>query len=82
MFADEGTKKMLTGKVVKTSLGGDSKSAHQGFVLQQENSSVKLRRQGGNPFYDGYFERFEGRDVQVEGYDMEQYFLVSNIKVV
>jgi len=82
MYADEGTKKMLTGTVVKTSLGGASKSAHQGFALQQDNSNIALRRQGGNPFYDNYFEKFEGRTVQVEGFDMGQYFLVSDIKVV
>jgi len=82
MYADEGEKKMLSGKVVKTSLGGTSKSAHQGFALQQDNSSIALRRQGGNPFYDDYFEKFEGRDVQVEGFNMDQYFLVSDIKIV
>jgi hypothetical protein len=82
MYADEGTKKILTGKVVKTTLGGTSKSAHQGFVLEQGDSSMPLRRQGGNPFYDDFFEKFEGRNVQVEGYDMEQYFLISDIKVV
>jgi len=82
MYADEGTKKMLTGKVVKTALGGTSKSAHQGFVLQYDDSIIALRRQGGNPFYDDFFEKFEGRNVQVEGYDMDQYFLVSDIKIV
>lgn len=82
MYADEGTKEILTGKVVKTSLGGNSKSAHQGFVLQQTDSSIPLRRQGGNPFYDSFFEKFEGRNVEVEGFDMEQYFLVSDIKIV
>jgi len=79
---DEGTKKMLTGKVVKTSLEDATDNGHQGFNLQQSRFIIALRRQGGNPFYDDFFEKYEGREVQVEGYNMEQYFLVSDIKII
>jgi len=34
----------------------------------------------GNPFYDDFFEKYEGRNIAVEGFDMGQYFLVSDIK--
>ena len=80
MCADELNKIIITGMVEKKSLGGRSKMAHEGFVLQTENRVVKLRRDGGNPFYDDFFERYEGKIIKVEGYDMEQYFLVTDVK--
>jgi hypothetical protein len=80
MSADDPQKKKLTGKVEKKEMGGASKSAHTGFVLQTKDGDVKLRREGGNPFYDDFFERYEGRHIAVEGFDMGQYFLVSDIK--
>ena len=80
MSADDPQKTTLTGKVGKKDMGGTSKSAHTSFVLKTKDGDVKLRREGGNPFYDGFFERYEGRHIAVEGFDMGQYFLVSDIK--
>ena len=82
MSADELNKIILTGKVEKKNLGGASKSAHLGFVLQTPQGPIKLRREGGNPFYDDFFEKYEDRELCVEGYDMDQYFLVTNIKSI
>jgi hypothetical protein len=79
MCADELNKISLTGKVEKKTLGGGSKMAHEGFVLQTKDGAIKLRRDGGNPFYDEFFERYEGRTITVEGYNMDQYFLVVDI---
>jgi len=64
----------------KKDLGGTSKSAHVGFVLQTKSGDIKIRREGGNPFYDDFFEKYENQNITVEGYDMEQYFLVTDIK--
>ena len=80
MSADDPQKKTLTGKVEKKDMGGTSKSAHTSFVLQTKDGDVKLRREGGNPFYDDFFEKYEGKAIAVEGFDMGQYFLVSDIK--
>ncbi len=80
MSADDSQKKTLTGKVEKKDIGGTSKSAHTSFVLQTKDGDVKLRREGGNPFYDDFFEKYEGQNIAVEGFDMGQYFLVSDIK--
>ena len=80
MCADDLNKVSITGRVKKQHLCGTSKSAHTGFVLQTKDRVVKLRREGGNPFYDDFFEKYEGKSVTVEGYDMEQYFLVTDIK--
>ncbi len=79
MSADDPQKKTLTGKIEKKDMGGTSKSAHTSFVLQTKDGDVKLRREGGNPFYDDFFEKYEGKDIAVEGFDMGQYFLVTNI---
>jgi hypothetical protein len=80
MSADDPKKTSLTGTVKKKEMGGASKSAHRGFVLQTKHGDIKLRREGGNPFYDDFFEKYEGKEITVKGYDMEQYFLVSDIK--
>jgi len=80
MSADEPNKISLTGRVEKKNLGGASKSAHAGFVLQTKNRAVKLRRDGANPFYDDFFEKYENENITVEGYDMDQYFLVTDVK--
>jgi len=79
MCADELNKTILTGKIEKKNLGGTSKSAHLGFVPQTEQGAIKLRREGGNPFYDDFFEKYEYQEISVEGYEMEQYFLVTDI---
>lgn len=80
MYGDDIKKISLSGKIVKASLGGTSKSAHKAFVLQSGKKQIKLRRECGNPFYDDFFEKYENTDVQLEGFDMEQYFLVTNIQ--
>lgn len=80
MSADDPQKISVAGTVIKTAIGGTSKSAHQGFVLQSKDKSIKLRKEGGNPFYDPFFEQYENKTVTVQGYDMEQYFLVTAIQ--
>ena len=59
MSADEPNKISLTGRVEKRNLGGASKSAHAGFVLQTRDRAIKLRRDRANPFYDDFFEKYE-----------------------
>jgi len=80
MSADDPQITTLTGKVGKKELGGTSKSAHTSFVLQTKDGDIKLRREGGNPFYDDFFEKYEGKNIAVKGFDMGSYFLVSGIK--
>ena len=80
MSVDDPQKTTLTGTVERKDIGGTSKSAHTGFVLQTKDGDIKLRREGGNPFYDDFFEKYEGKNIVAEGFDMGQYFLVSDIK--
>jgi len=79
MSADDPQITTLTGKVGKKERGGTSKSAHTSFVLQTKDGDIKLRREGGNPFYDDFFEKYEGKNIAVKGFDMGSYFLVSDI---
>ncbi|MDB5203153.1 MAG: hypothetical protein JWQ27_2562 [Ferruginibacter sp.] len=81
MSDDEFKNIEVTGKIARAEMGGNSKNAHTGFVLQKKSQAIKLRRDGGNPFYDDYFENFEGKSVTVKGVDMEQYLLVTDISV-
>lgn len=80
MSENDPQKTTLAGMVKKKDIGGTSKSAHTSFVLQTKNGDFKLRREGGNPFYDDFFEKYEGKNIVAEGFDMGQYFLVSDIK--
>ena len=82
MSGDDLKKSTIAGTITKKNLGGTSKSAHPGFVLQTAIEMVKLRREGGNPFYDSFFEKYENIEVSLDGYDMEQYFLVTAIQPV
>ena len=81
MSGDEYKLKTIRGTVTRTQLGGTSKSRHEGFVLKNDDGNVKLRREGGSPFYDDFFEEYEGKKVTVKGYDMDSYFLVKDIDV-
>ena len=80
MSADDPQKTTLTGKVEKKDMGGTSKSAHTSFVLQTKDGDIKLRREGGNPFYDDFFEKYEGKNIVVEGFDMGSIFLFLILK--
>jgi hypothetical protein len=82
MYEDEVKKTKLTGIVTKANMGGISKSAHVGFILQQKSRNIKLRRDGANPLYDDYFEQFENKAVSLTGFDMQDYFLVITIKEI
>ena len=55
------------GKVAKRLLAAGSKSEHEGLVLVTESSELKLRRQGGNPFWDETLASLEGKVVECEG---------------
>jgi hypothetical protein len=52
-------KETISGIIIKKKIGGTSKSAHTAFVLKTASEELKLRRVGGNPFYDKYFEDYK-----------------------
>jgi len=55
------------GKVAKRLLGAGSKSEHEGLVLVTDGGEFKLRREGGNPFWDETLASLEGKRIECEG---------------
>jgi hypothetical protein len=55
------------GKVTKRLLGAGSKSEHEGLVLVTDSGEFKLRREGGNPFWDETLASLEGKRIECEG---------------
>lgn len=72
----------LNGIIIKKKLGGTSKSSHTGFILKTESEEIKLRRRGGNPFYDEYFEVYENIPVSVVGIRSANTFLITRIQSI
>jgi hypothetical protein len=55
------------GIVRKRLIAPGSKSERQGVVLETEEGSLLLRREGGNPFHDPELERLVGKRIRAEG---------------
>lgn len=72
----------ISGTIIKKKLGGTSKSAHTGFVLKTASEELKLRRVGGNPFYDKYFENYENKNVEVTGVKTDNIFFITKIQSI
>jgi hypothetical protein len=73
-------KETISGIIIKKKIGGTSKSAHTAFVLKTASEELKLRRVGGNPFYDKYFEDYENKSVQVTGTKSDNLFYITKIQ--
>jgi hypothetical protein len=57
----------IRGHVTKRNLYTGTKSEHEGLVLVTPEGEYKLRRQGGNPFWDESLAPLEGKEIQCEG---------------
>ncbi len=68
------------GTVVKVKVMEGSKSERTTHVLKNSKGEVPLRLKSSNPFYDGYFEKFEGKEVAIEGVKKVSYLQVKNIE--
>jgi hypothetical protein len=55
------------GTVARRQLSSGSKSEHEGLVLVTDDGEHKLRRQGGNPFWDEALAPLEGKEIECEG---------------
>jgi hypothetical protein len=72
----------LRGKVVKKLLYAGTKSEHEGLVLVTAEGEFKLRRKGGNPFWDETLADLEGKQIEVEGTMRETRFTMSRWTVL
>ena len=57
----------IRGHVIKKKLYAGTKSEHEGLVLVAPDGEYKLRRQGGNPFWDEALAPLEGKEIECEG---------------
>jgi hypothetical protein len=57
----------IQGHVIKKKLYTGTKSEHEGLVLVTPEGEYKLRRQGGNPFWDEGLAPLEGKEIECEG---------------
>ena len=55
------------GRVTKKKIYAGTKSEHEGLVLLSAEGEFKLRRQGGNPFWDEALVSLEGKEIECEG---------------
>ncbi|MES2776257.1 MAG: hypothetical protein V4722_18930 [Bacteroidota bacterium] len=68
------------GMVTKVKVMEGSKSERTTHVLKTTKGDFPLRLKSSNPFYDNYFEKFEGKEVDVEGVKKVSYLQVKNIE--
>lgn len=56
------------GAVIKKRFGEGSKSEHDAVMLEiQEGKRYRLRREGGNPFFDEELEKLVGKKIRCRG---------------
>ena len=69
----------LAGKVVKRHVGGRSKHAHKGVVLESDAGRFLLRREGAeNPFNDPELDALVGQTLRFRGeVDGTTFFVTS-----
>ena len=72
----------LSGRVTKRLLYPGTKSEHEGLVLLTPEGEYKLRRQGGNPFWDETLASLEGKQIEGEGILRKGHFIMSGWKTL
>lgn len=71
----------LRGRVTDHIFGKGSKSQHQALYLETETGTYKLKRKGGNPFFDETLRQYLGATVVAKGIVQGYVFLISSIEV-
>ena len=70
------------GRVVRPTLSAGSKSEHDGLVLVTDSGEYRLRREGGNPFWDDTLAPLEGKEIECEGTLRGNQIVMSRWKVI
>ena len=68
----------LKGTVVEGSFGKGSKSEHNAVYLDTGEKKYRLKRRGGNPFYDESLHRLVGKTIAAEGTLTDYFFEITN----
>jgi hypothetical protein len=72
----------IRGHVIRKKLYSGTKSEHEGLALVTPEGEYKLRRQGGNPFWDEELAPLEGKEIECEGLLRGNQFVMSWWSVV
>ena len=72
----------LHGHVTKKLLYAGTKSEHEGIVLKSSQGEFKLRRKGGNPFWDEAIAYLEGKEIEGEGVIRKNQFIMDHWEVI
>jgi hypothetical protein len=56
------------GKVIKKLFGESTKSEHDAVMLVTPQGEYRLRREGGNPFFDEELEKLVGKAIRCQGF--------------
>lgn len=68
----------LKGKVILEKFGKDSKSEHNAVFLDTGKKKYKLKKKGGNPFFDSSLQNLVGKQIKVEGNITPHFFEITN----
>lgn len=69
----------LSGKVISKNFGKGSKSEHLAIYVESGKHQYRLKRKGGNPFYDESLNELIGKNVELEGRITEYFFVVEKV---
>jgi len=70
------------GRVVRKLLGAGTKSEHEALVLVTDAGEYRLRRLGGNPFWDEALAPLEGKRVECTGTVRDGVLLLERFAIV
>lgn len=68
----------LIGKVVVQKFGSGSKSEHDAVYLDTGKEKYRIKKKGGNPFYDASLHDLVGKTIKVEGNITPYFFEITN----
>ena len=69
----------LTGKVVLQKYAKGSKSDHDAVYLDTGAKMYRLKKKGGNPFYDESLHKLVGKIIKAEGTMKSYFFEITRI---
>lgn len=67
----------LKGTVVEGSFGQGSKSEHHAVYIDTGDKKYRLKRRGGNPFYDETLHSLVGKTISAEGVLTDYFFEIT-----
>lgn len=69
-----------TGKLKREKVLPGSKNEHDAFILETNEGNFRLKRIGGNPYYDDFFETYLNKEVTIDGIKKISYLQVHKIE--